>query len=331
MCTPRRPVPPLAAASRPAGWRGGQTLAGSTATRSRPGGRAVGGQGVAQRGVVGGPHQPAPVGRARSPRRRAAPPRASTKAGAAGPDTSASAVTGGKRSSSRRSRSAAATRAGSACSAACTTSCRGRVWSTSRPPALLAAHQPGRPGHQPERLLGRPVPRGQQLLVEVEEGDDVGRVDLVQGGLGADHDPRPGRPHRPRRRAAGDLGHRLADQGLELVADPGHALAQRLHAGGAAGAQTTGRVGAAAGAAQLGVVGLGHGRVAPLAPGQLAARPAGEQPGPAGAVEDAQHPAVAPQGADERRWQQPGARVLVVAVDDVDDGPARPARRPATA
>ena len=67
-----------------------------------------------------------------------------------------------------------------------------------------------------------------------------------------------------------------------------------------------------------------------LAAGQLAAGLAGQQARPTGAVEHAQHPAVAAQQPHERRGQQAGVRVLPAHVDDVDDRASPPARRPAT-
>ena len=73
------------------------------------------------------------------------------------------------------------------------------------------------------------------------------------------------------------------------------------------------------------VVGLLDGRRAAVAAGQLAAGRAGEQPGPAGAVQHAQHPPVGSQQADEGRREQPGpARVLVAPVDDLDGRPPGP-------
>ena len=52
--------------------------------------------------------------------------------------------------------------------------------------APAAADQATGPHQQGQRLLGGPVARRQQLLVEVEERDHVGRVELVQHRLGAD-------------------------------------------------------------------------------------------------------------------------------------------------
>ena len=61
---------------------------------------------------------------------------------------------------------------------------------TSAPAAVrhrvAAADQPGGAGQQRHRLLAGPVPRGQQLGIEVEERDDVGVLRAVQHGLGAD-------------------------------------------------------------------------------------------------------------------------------------------------
>ena len=57
-----------------------------------------------------------------------------------------------------------------------TTSCSGsRVWSSSTPPRRPAGRAGGRPHEQPQRLLGGTGPRREQLLVELEEGDQADR------------------------------------------------------------------------------------------------------------------------------------------------------------
>ena len=130
-------------------------------------------------------------------------PSGSTNAGAAAPDTSAIAVTGGKRSSSRRARSRVGHRTD--------VGAHGRLHDLvvgqprlqqqpagrARPGGGRRRHHPRGARHERERLLGGAVARGEQLLVEVEEGDDVGPVDALQHGLGADDHP-----------LAGDLGRR---------------------------------------------------------------------------------------------------------------------------
>ena len=115
------------------------------------------------------------------------------KSAAAGPETRAIAAAGGSRRASRSGASTAATRPGSAWSAASSTGWSGcRVCTSRRPCPSPAAHHPAGPREQRQRLLGRPVAGRGQLLVEVEEGDRVGRGDPVQDGLGADHHPGAG-------------------------------------------------------------------------------------------------------------------------------------------
>ena len=151
----------------------------------------------------------------------------------------------------------------------------------------------------------------------------------MQHRLGADHDPRAGRRHR--RRRPGDLGDRLARPGPRAPRAPG----SRPGAAPSAASRrtpthTTGRVGAAPGA-----------RAARSSSGwataashrsQRASSPharAGQQPGPARAVEHAHHPAVARAAArTSAGGSRPGARVLAAPVDDVDDRPPGPLLRP---
>jgi hypothetical protein len=71
---------------------------------------------------------------------------------------------------------------------------------------LPTAHQPGRPSQQGQRLLGRPVTGGKELLVEIQEGNTVDLRQSVQNGLGADEDRRVGK----RSRLGGDLTDRTA-------------------------------------------------------------------------------------------------------------------------
>ena len=94
------------------------------------------------------------------------------------------------------------------------------------------ADQPGGPDQQGQGLLGGPVARGQQLLVEVEEGHHVGR--RAPGGARprCRRRPRPsGRPAVAGRWPApvtSTTGH--AGQRLQLLAHPGHAGPQVLEA-----------------------------------------------------------------------------------------------------
>ena len=55
--------------------------------------------------------------------------------------------------------------------------------------ALAGPDQASRPGQQGQRLLPGGEARGQQMLVELQEGHGVGPTDPVQRSLGADHQP----------------------------------------------------------------------------------------------------------------------------------------------
>ena len=153
--------------------------------------------------VVGGPEQPAAVGHlghlhaeraARAPRRRPGPPR---------PTPRPAPRTAGSRAARAGARSASATRVGVAVHGGLHHLVVGQPGleqqATGRPAAGRArpGRHPRRAGHEGERLLGGPVARRQQLLVEVEEGHHVGPVDPLQHRLGADHDPGVGHGGRP--------------------------------------------------------------------------------------------------------------------------------------
>ena len=100
------------------------------------------------------------------------------------------AATGGNRSSARRSASAADDPGRVGQQRGLDDLVLGQAGLHQHPPvAPPPADQPAGPHQQGQRLLGGPVARRQQLLVEVEERDHVGRVDLVQHRLGADVDP----------------------------------------------------------------------------------------------------------------------------------------------
>ena len=105
------------------------------------------------------------------------------------------------------------------------------------PAAGPATDQAGGARQEGEGLLTGPVARGEQLGVDVEEGHDVGRADLVEGGLGADVHLGVGQ-----RRAARRGGHlhdrrsrRRRERRRQLVAQAGHAGPQRLEPTGPAG------------------------------------------------------------------------------------------------
>ena len=101
----------------------------------------------------------------RPPRRRRAPPPAPRRAGSRAPDAAGS----------RRRRPAS----GSPWRAACTTSWSGsRVCRRRRPSVLRSGvpQQPGAADEQPERLLGGPGPRREELLVELQVRDQTRRA-----------------------------------------------------------------------------------------------------------------------------------------------------------
>jgi hypothetical protein len=79
-------------------------------------------------------------------------------------------------------------------------------------PAGAGPDQSGRPGQQGQRLLGRPVARRQQFLIEVQEHHQVGAAGAVQHGLGANHRAPVGQLVASAG-AAGRLGHVDAEQG----------------------------------------------------------------------------------------------------------------------
>ena len=165
--------------------------------------------------------------------------------------------------------------------------------------------------------------RGEQLDVDVQEGDHVGAGDAVQHRLGPDVDPRR------RRRfvvAAGDRDDRPPGGRLQLLAEPGHARLQ-VGEGGPAAGEADGRTNrVAAPADERAVVSQADGRVAALAPGERVARPAGEDARPAGRVVHAHHrPIGAAQVGDQRRRHERGPpRLVAAAIDDLDDRPPVP-------
>jgi hypothetical protein len=138
--------------------------------------------------------------------------------------------------------------------------------------------QPGGPHEQRHRLLGGTVARGEQLEVDVEEGDDVGALDAVQHGFGAD-------VHTGGRRWLGVPSRhgddRPAGGGLQLLAqpcDPGLDVGERR-----APAHEARRWPylATPPADQVAVVGEPDRGLAALATHERPARAAGEDPGPA--------------------------------------------------
>ena len=201
----------------------------------------------------------------------------------------------------RRSVSGIVSRPGSASSAACTTSWRGRNVCTEQPPPPRARpDQPGAAHEQRHRLLGRPVARRQQLGVEIEERHHVGRAAPDAA------------PLRCRRRSpaaaggsvvvAGDGDHRSPGGRLQLLAQPGDARVAGWRTPTRRSRGTPPGARAAAAAGQHAVVGQTDGRLAALAPRQRPARPAGQHPCPPGRVVHAHHgPRVVAQVGDQRR------------------------------
>ena len=62
------------------------------------------------------------------------------------------------------------------------------------PAPATGSEQTGGMDQERHRLLGRPIAGGEELLVEVEENHRVDLTELMEGGLGPDHDPGvPGR------------------------------------------------------------------------------------------------------------------------------------------
>jgi hypothetical protein len=254
---------------------------GSTVTRSRPAGRGVAAsasQSVRWSGARTS-HRPSPRSAAIPP---AIPPSAAQYAAAASPLTTARAANGGRSSSSRNGRSS--TRPGSPATAAASTGWSGSlVWTSTGPAPAAAADEPAGPGEQGQRLLRRGEPGGEQVLVEVQEDDRGGPPDPVEDRLGPDEH------RRLRDRVAGvarDLADVDTEQRGQLLSDPRHAGPQHLQPRAAArGADD--RPGRPATAAPQAVVVLFDRPATRRAAGDLAARRAGQQPGPAGPVEHA--------------------------------------------
>ena len=185
-----------------------------------------------------------------------------------------------------------------------------------------AGGHPRRPGHQREGLLRGAVARGQAA-----PGRDRGRPPRRPGRCAAAPPrcrPPPASAGSPAADAAVTSTTGSPTTGLELLADAGHAGPHVPEAHPAAGQAHRRPLGAAASAAER-LVGLVDGRAAGLAGRQLTARRAGEQTGPARAVEHAQDAGVGPQQAHQRVGVEAGPpRVLGSAVDHLHDRPPRP-------
>ena len=126
------------------------------------------------------------------------------------------------------------------------------------------------------------------------------------------------------------LGGRRTEERGQLLGRPGHADPQRLQPGRVADRAHHRPTLAAAPADQVRTRAvLGDGAAAPGAAGQLAARPAGQEPDATGAVQHAHHPAVRTvEFGTGRRHQplgeEPGAGVVTGAVHDLDHRPPPP-------
>ena len=192
-------------------------------------------------------------------------------------------------------------------------------------PTPPGADHPGGAGQDGQCLLTRSEPGCQQVLVDVEEGDETGVVHAVERRLGADHEAGPTGPVPDGRRR--HLGGRRAEERRQLLSGPGHADPQRLQPGRvtdgahhrpALTAPPTGELPAG--------VALGDGGAAAGAPGQLATGPAGQEPDAPGAVQHADHTAVGTVQLGVGRGHQPlreepGARVVAGPVHQLDHRP----------
>ena len=89
---------------------------------------------------------------------------------------------------------------------------------------VTAADQAGGPGQEGQRLFGGNKTRGEQVLVEVEEGHELGRRKPMKGGLGPDH--QAGTERGPVVVGGGELDRGHTHERRELVGSPGHPHAQ---------------------------------------------------------------------------------------------------------
>ena len=209
-----------------------------------------------------------------------------------------------------------------------------RVWTRIRPPPL-AAHRPGgRPGPAgpgPARRRGSGGPAA--------PGRSRGRPPRRAPATRCSTASVPTRIGRVRRRAGAvvgrDLGHRPAGQRLAAPPGPGSRPTRSVFSRVAPQArQTAGRTVARQrrhAQARRRRRRVDRRPAHTLAAGQLAARRAGQQAGPALAVEHADHPAaglgLADAASTRRDEYRPEPGRLAPAVDDLDDRPARPAPR----
>ena len=227
---------------------------------------------------------------------------------------------------------------------------RGRAAGSAASSRPGSSSEAGAADEEPERLLGGPGPRRQQLLVELEVRD---QADGPRGGRGRAHpsaaDAVEHRLGADQHRHVGDrVGRRVDRSDLdagqqcgEVVAharDPRPDGAERAAVAVEAHRRTRG----VAVRADEPVVALLDRRAAPLAPRQLPARATREEPRPPPAIQHAHRPRAATDGVaqrvGQRRAQHPVTRFLVALVDDLAPAasgppgrPARPAPRPTSA
>lgn len=180
---------------------------------------------------------------------------------------------------------------------------------------------------EPEALFGGSVARREELLVEVQEGDEANRAPRFIAGpverrLGPDDDVEG--DQRGTRPVDGDdlmMGHEPG----ELVPEPDDAGLERTESSAPAVSTPQLLHGLAPPAPQASVA-LGDGRVATRATGRLTAGPAEQEVRPAPPVEHAHRSPTVVEGTMQRRSErgreQSEPRRIVAAVDDLDAGPA---------
>ena len=172
-------------------------------------------------------------------------------------------------------------------------------------PGLGLYPRPGRPAAPPDQapgphderegLLGGRQPRREQVQIDVEEGDARGAAHPVQDRLGPHEHGRVGHRVSTGRDGAGYLADLCPEQRGELLAQPAHTGAQRLHAQAATGHAHDGpRLAAARTAQYLFAARMLGRRAAAGTAGQLATVPAGEKPCAARAVVDAHERSAGP-------------------------------------
>ena len=185
-----------------------------------------------------------------------------------------------------------------------------------------------RAGQERECLLRGAVARREELLVEVQERGEQHRWagrQPVQHRLRADEDL-PAAHHLGRRIDFDDLDPR--QERRQVFPHPRHPEPQPLEPSRMAMQADDRTLEPATRAPQRAVLRLLDERAAPLAPGELVAGHAREEPRPAAAIQEAHRaPALVHrpvQGSGERPGEQPGSGWLLARIDDLDDRPPGP-------